>query len=119
MITLKQAIELVNRKLKNSVEAIVSWFAAGRGVTLKQAIELVNRELQNSKYEYYRSKRATSASEFKKGWWIGFPDIEWGGLFFVVKKTGQVLWGNPPPLEYIDDEPRKVPDDEFHNAAGY
>ena len=88
-------------------------------VTLKQAIELVNQALQNSKYECDRSKRAVSASEFKNGWWFEFPDDEWGGLFFVVKKTGQVLWGNPPPEEYIGDDPRDVPDDEFHAAAGY
>ena len=89
---------------------------------LKQAIKLANHALKNSPQLGLRSKKVICAAEFHKGWWLGFPDeCEWGGLLFVVKDTGQVLWGNPPPLEYIHngESPRKVPDEEFHEAAGY
>ena len=90
-------------------------------ITLKQAIKLANQSFLESDTEYMKSRRITGASEFKKGWWLSFNDCEWGGLLFVVKETGDVLWGNPPPLDYLEKEesPREVPDKEFHEAAGY
>ena len=91
--------------------------------TLKQAIKLANQSLGSSPQLGLRSKKVIYAAEFYKGWWLGFPsETEWGGLLFVVKDTGQVLWGNPPPVEYLNPDgapPRKVPDKEFHEAAGY
>jgi len=84
---------------------------------LKKAISLVNVRL--SKVYGEKSPKANSAIEFENGWWISFPDNEFGGLYFVVKSSGDVIWGNPPPLEYIIDGEtgRLVSDDEFNNAS--
>ena len=88
-------------------------------VTLKQAIELVNQKLKNSEYEYYRGLRADHASEFENGWRIGFPhEGEFGGLYYVSKKTGEVL-PYPSFCKYEKSGSVPVPDDVFHREAGY